>query len=753
MDGEVNSGEVSLSAVQRYFEISLYLLVTTGILAILATGKLDLFTTVVAPVVLAFKGIRLWRGRGYELSQSVATWMVLAYFLFFPLDLWFFSRNLTAGTPNPTLYAGLLAAIHLLIFAGLVRMLSARSNRDYLFLALLGFSSMLASAILTVDATFLASLSIFLVVSVSTFVGFEIRRGAEGAVTAPLEWGTPRGQQLQRALGLTSVFVAAATLVVGAGLFFLIPRWSAGYLSAFNLQPSLLTGFSDNVTLGEIGVIKQSQAVVMRIKVDGDPVRASALRWRGGSLSFFDGRRWFNPAPRSIVINPQGDGVYHLTPPHIPPADQAPLRYSVLLEPLATRALFLAPRLTEIRGPFGAGAERIGNISRQEFLLVDSSGSLQNPNHSGAKTHYDATSWIPLVPPDQLRKASTGYPVGIRQTYLQLPDVDPRITALALKITEHAPTPYDKAATIEAYLHTHYGYTLDLSGTPPTSDPLAYFFFTKRAGHCEYFASAMAVLLRSLGVPARYATGFLPGEFNDVGGDFIVRAADAHAWVEVYFPGYDWITFDPTPPGAPKHHGLLARLGMYWDWFQFTWGQWVINYDFMHQVTLAQNFQKSTRAWGDRLRSYSQEKKRRIMDALLRFESRARQVTYPPADLLALIVIAVIAVRGRDVIAYLLTKWKLQVGSGGMAPAALAALEYRQMLRILERRGWPKAPAQTPLEFAETISLAQSKLAAPVAELTQIYQSARFGAHPADSETMSNLLASIEAFLRGSRKP
>jgi hypothetical protein len=189
---------------------------------------------------------------------------------------------------------------------------------------------------------------------------------------------------------------------------------------------------------------------------------------------------------------------------------------------------------------------------------------------------------------------------------------------------------------------------------------------------------------------------------------------------------------------------------MYWDWFQFTWGQWVINYDFMHQVTLAQNFQKSTRAWGDRLRSYSQEKKRWIMDEMLRFEKRAREVTYPPAAFLALIVILVIAVRGRDVFGYALTKWRLRVRPGATAPAALAALEYRQMLRILERRGWHKAPAQTPLEFAATIS--QSGLAAPVSELTQLYQSARFGAHPADSETMSTLLTSIEAFLRGSHK-
>ena len=133
-----------------------------------------------------------------------------------------------------------------------------------------------------------------------------------------------------------------------------------------------------------------------------------------------------------------------------------------------------------------------------------------------------------------------------------MPDTDPRVITLALQITAHAPTPYDKAASIEAYLHTHYGYTLDLSGTPPTGDPLAYFLFTKRAGHCEYFASAMTVLLRSLGIPARYATGFLPGELNDLAGDYIVRASDAHAWVEVYFPGYDWITSTPPRRARPS---------------------------------------------------------------------------------------------------------------------------------------------------------------------------------------------------------
>ena len=100
-----------------------------------------------------------------------------------------------------------------------------------------------------------------------------------------------------------------------------------------------------------------------------------------------------------------------------------------------------------------------------------------------------------------------------------------------------ARTPYDKAIAIENFLRSRFTYTLELSGKPG-DDPLAHFLFETHAGHCEYFASAMTIMLRTLGIPAREVNGFLPGEFNDLAGDYIVRASDAHSWVEAYFPGH-----------------------------------------------------------------------------------------------------------------------------------------------------------------------------------------------------------------------
>jgi len=132
---------------------------------------------------------------------------------------------------------------------------------------------------------------------------------------------------------------------------------------------------------------------------------------------------------------------------------------------------------------------------------------------------------------------------------LQLPPkLDPRIPQLAQKITAAAENPYDKSVVLESYLRRNFGYTLNLAGKPG-ADPLPQFLFVTKAGHCEYFASAMAVMLRTLGIPSREVNGFLPGEFNDVAGDYIVRGSDAHSWVEAYFPGSGWINVRPNAGG------------------------------------------------------------------------------------------------------------------------------------------------------------------------------------------------------------
>ena len=738
----------SLPAVQRYFEVSLYFLVSTGVLAIVSTGKLDPFSTFAPAAAVIYKGFRLWRGHTAELSARAATGLVLAYFLFFPADLWFFSRNLAEGAPNPALYAGLLSAIHLLLFATVVRLYSATTNRDYAFLTVLGVTSMLASAILTVETGFLVALAVFLVLAVSTFVALEMRRSSVGAVSPPCDLGSPVAHQLNRALGITSVLVAMSALAFGMVIFFLIPRFTTGYLSALNLQPSLMTGFSDNSTLGDIGKIQQNSSVVMRIRIDGNPLLAQDMHWRGIVLTNFDGHRWFTPAYDERVVDSNGEGEYWLDSGPLPPKS-VPIRYTVLMEPIATDAIFVAPRAHTLRGHFQNETSGTGGLPRHGYLLEDMTGSVFNPSHNNSKIRYEGSSNLVAATPRDLRAVPFSYTQPFFRPYLQLPPLDRRIKALADQITASSANAYDKAANIQRYLIAHYAYTLDLSGTHG-QDPLADFLFVRRAGHCEYFASAMTIMLRAEGIPARYATGFSPGEYNDIGGDYIIRESDAHAWVEVYFPGYGWITFDPTPPGNGRRAGLFDRFNMYWDSFQFAWSEWVVNYDFSHQITLAGNVQQSSRSLSERARDYYNHRRDRLMLTLLAFDRKAEASPYFLPGLLVFMIALLFSLRGRAMIGYLVARWSLRARRGGNLTASLAALEYNEMLRLLERRGWKKAAAQTPLEFAAAIPAPD--LISPVAQLTEIYQSSRFGSHPARIEQMSSLLRLIRDSLR-TRKP
>jgi transglutaminase-like putative cysteine protease len=736
-------------AVQRYFEVSLFLLVSTGILSIVSTGKLDPIAAIAPPAAIFIKAYRLWRGKGPEITVRFATELVLAYFLFFPLDLFFLSRSLADNAPNPALYAALLAAIHLLLFATLVRLYSARTNRDYAFLSVLSVTCMLASAILTVETSFLVALAVFLVLAVSTFVALEMRRSATGAVSPTLDPGSPLAQDLNRALGLTSVLVAAGALVIGAMIFFLIPRYTSGYLSALNLQPSLMTGFGDSVTLGQIGVIKQSSAVVMRISFDGDGATQGVdVHWRGIVFTNFDGRRWFTPQRDDVIVTPTAGGDYLFPTKRLPPDQARYIRYTVLMEPNASDAIFVAPRIMALRGRFGTGTERPGERGRNGYIVIDHTGSLTNPSHNDAKLRYEGGSEIPAIPPALLREAGANYPDDIAVRYLQLPQIDPRIKQLAEEITRGSANDYDKAANIERYLKTRLNYTLDLSG-PPTKDPLANFLFVRKSGNCEYFAAAMTVMLRSIGVPTRYVGGFLSGEYNDVAGDWIIRASDAHTWVEVFFPNYGWMTFDPTPGGAPKHDGLFAELGKYWDWFQFAWGEWVINYDFVHQLSLAHNVGQSSRNFGDNVRKWYQVKRDALLAEIITLDKKTEASPYFLPGILVLLIVLLIILRGRDLLTHLMARWALLARSGD-AKTSLAVFEYREMLRLLEKAGWRKHPSHTAEEFAA--QFAPNELAGPVAQLTNMYQAARFGEHPARIEQMSALVASVrDAVKRGVR--
>ena len=737
---------------ERFFRVSLFLLIATSVAMLVSTGKLDLLTMILAPSAVVYKGIRWWRRCPAEVPHHIATRLVVGYLVVFPLDVLFSSRAFVSGSTNPALYAALLGTVHFLLFVMIIRLYSATTDRDALFLSMLCFAGVLASAVLTVDTTFLGLFLLFMLFGVATFVGLETRRGSAGTVAPTIPTLPREERRLTRALILAALSMALGATVIGGALFFFFPRFSAGYLGRTGLQPSLMSGFSDDVELGQIGEIKKNSEVVMRVRT-GKPIAYPRLRWRGIALSAFDGKRWFTPDREREEIRagvsgaiPVGQSVRRdaiSTEFRHPQPELAAnlVRYTVLLQPVATDALFAPANAVSIHGNLTGEGSNPEMGARRSYVFRDSTDSLFNPFHNFSAIRYEGLSILPAVNVPELRASSTNYPEKIRDNYLQLPQsLDPRIPELAWEITARAQTPYDKAAAMEAYLHSKFTYTLNLTGKPG-DDPLAHFLFETHAGHCEYFASAMAIMLRTVGVPTREVNGFLPGEFNDLGEDYIVRASDAHSWVEVYFNGAGWLTFDPTPP-ATDAGGMLSRLSKYMDWFELSWNEWIVNYDFIHQILLAQNMQRSTRNWTEMVREWRTRQEERV-GRWMRLSGNTLRVLLPVAVLLFLVALRF------DLVAALLRRlrlsWQLRSVQRASPQPQLASRLYGELLYLLAKRGFERSESQTPLEFAAAVS--QPVLAPVVQEFTLCYTQARFGGLPCDTTRLRTLLEEVRAVL------
>jgi hypothetical protein len=738
MASTVSTAVVELPA-ERFFRASVFLLILTSVVCLVATGKLDLVSSVLSIAGLLYKGHRWWNHRPAELSTRTATWLVTGYLAFFPLDIFFFSRILTANSPNPGLYAALMAAVHFLLYIMLVRLYSATTDRDSLFLCMLSFAAVLASAVLTVDTTFLVLFFIYLLFAVAAFSSLELRRGATDAVSAQIINPREREKRTARALTIAVFCVTLGAMFTGSLLFFFFPRFSAGYMGRTSMNPTLMSGFTDDVELGEIGEIKKNTAVVMRVQTGG-PVAYDRLRWRGIALANFDGKRWTSGGRGSVAVFAKADGWIPVGSTLQKASEHSKvLQYTVVMEPMATDALFVPGNGISIRGNF-SGDRSSPYGGRRAYLFRDSSDSVFNPFHNFVAMRYFGISRLPQFQIEKLREAGTQYPAEVTDFYLQLPQLDPRIPELAKNVTAQAQTPVDKAIALESYLQSKYSYTLQLTGKQG-GDPLARFLFETRAGHCEYFASAMAVMLRTLGIPSREVNGFLPGEYNELGEDYIVRASDAHSWVEAYFPGNGWVVFDPTPPAIGAKPGMFSKVALLADWLELTWNEWVINYDFGHQVVLAQSLQSKSHNWRDVVRAWF-DRKQATAKGLMR-KWQFRHETF--GILVPVVLIGFLLILRFNLIGRVFRSVSLFLQLRGRPSAKnnpqIASRLYLEMLRILRRAGFRRSEAQTPAEFASEIK--ETSLARAVQEFTELYSAARFGGIACDISRLQDLLGQI----------
>jgi hypothetical protein len=300
----------------------------------------------------------------------------------------------------------------------------------------------------------------------------------------------------------------------------------------------------------------------------------------------------------------------------------------------------------------------------------------------------------------------------------------------------------EKAALVETYLKRNYGYTLKLTWKPGPQ-PISTFLFDAKAGHCEYFASSMAILLRSAGIPTRLINGFLMGEYNPVGGSYIIRQSDAHSWVEVYVPGGGWTEFDPTPPD-PNHkvRNLAAQISLYLDAMELYWNSYIIVYDSGAQLQLFRSAQEQVQTIQTDFRNKSDQWVVRGQMLSDRFAARSRELFENGWfwSAVAAIFLGYGTYRNRKALRTQLRIWRLRRVGGTVNEDVVEQLFYRAA-RLAEGRTEKRRPAETWREWI--FGLPDPDRRSILTRALEVFEKSKYGRQPVTSSEFQVLEQTI----------
>jgi transglutaminase-like putative cysteine protease len=525
----------------------------------------------------------LWRGQLAWRASPLPGRTVLAGLLLVAIAAtWATHRTLVGRDAGVTLVVLLLA----------LKTLELRARRDAMVVFFLGFFALLSNF-------FYSQSPLTALAMVAGLIGL-----LTALVNAHMAAGRPPLAQALRTASLLALWGAPVMLALFAFFPRMAPLWG---VPSDDLAGR--SGLSENMRVGEVASLALDDSVALRLRFltpDGAAPPATALYFRGPVLAHFDGRTWQAEPLASAMESPQ----LHVS--------GEPLRYEMLIEPSKRRWLPLldaagdAPRLPE-----GSPAGRARMTGDLQWLTQR---PITDVLHIGAQSHTQF-QYGPLQPTREL------------QRYLQLPQTgNPRTRAMGRQLRSSLANPGDTRELVQKVLERlrsgGYAYTLE-PGVVDTLDTADDFWFDSKQGFCEHIASAFAVLMRSMGVPARIVTGYQGGDRNSVDGYWTVRNSDAHAWAEVWIAGQGWTRVDPTGAVSPARvgrfqrlqaprgamtgafadaignlvdTGMLQKLRAFREAADNRWNQWVINYTQSRQLHLLQRLGLQSPDWSDLLR-------------------------------------------------------------------------------------------------------------------------------------------------------
>jgi transglutaminase-like putative cysteine protease len=685
--------------VQRTLTLLVFGLHLVGLVTILLSGELPTLAWGVAlPLVLLAAALpRLLVKRATRVVATVFVFALFASLL---------ASALTGGE-------WLLNAVYFVMAMAALKLFQRETDWDHYQVVALSFLQLLGGAILNPSIMFGVSFIAYVVLLAWTLMFLHFHRF------------DPSRERLERGVLPARFFVVISALAVvlflsSLTLFFLFPRLGFGFFLAQVRRPQKVAGFTDQVELGGFGTIQDNQTVVARVRVEPRLPPDAHLRLRGISFATYDGRAWKKGSPRRREIVPEWSGAFKLH--RFLDSDKCPeYRFTIYLEPLDTteaRVIFGLPWMTEVRSP----RSMLDYLRRAGVKLYqDHDGDVFYETRDNVGMQYEETSSDcgEALVDDQ------GAPRWVRELYTQVPEgLDPRVRELSERLTGGQPDDLAKARAVLEHLQRKYHYSLNERHSG--ADPVADFLFDNPYGHCEYFATAMALLLRAADVPARVANGFYGGRWNPLGGYFQIRQGDAHSWVEVWLGRRGWVTFDPTPATerfAGGRSSVLARLDEWMDYLRYRWYQWVVEYNLEKQMEV---FKKVSSAFDIEPN----------IKGLRKLKGLARN--------------ALLGLLGLGLSLFLLRRllrwWRLRArGKAGSPAARRRTLKvYSAWVKLLTRKGLEVHPSDTPLMLARKAARRFPGAEAEIRSFTQALNQSLYAATPPSPAYLGQLWGTVQ---------
>jgi protein-glutamine gamma-glutamyltransferase len=700
-----------------------YLLSGLGLLALSLGTELD--SNVIVLAFLGYFGSIFAEGRLLQHPYYGRVWTaVLAAGLVLQV-LRAVSTELTLAMPIE--FAALLQ---------ISKLWNRRTAVDYQHIAVLAFLHLIAATVLSTSLSYALIFIGFVIATPWMLALSQLRREIEGNYPA----SAPNDERAQAAVRrvLASRRVVGASFLLNTALlavplfamtltiFVVVPRVGQGFLNLQHTRGQRVAGFGSEVELGGFGVIRDDPTVVLRVtplpRVDEKAPRI-ALRLRGTSFDHYDGRRWTRTQGASPLLRTFDHQSYSIRRPADLDKDK---RLQIVLDHLDEPVVFI---------PYGAVALHVpARIVHAQQVTRELRGG------PGLDIRYDDPDELGLVytaylSTDPAEADIPALPTEQRAKYLQMPTGHERVAELAREVTAGSKNEYEIANRIALYLQSsRYKYSLSL---PDVGDkpPLEAFLLGAKTGHCEYFASAMAIMLRTLGIPARNVTGFVGGRYNPYGGYYALRQGDAHSWVEVYFDGRGWVTYDPTPTLrgelGPKA-GMWADLQALVDAMKTRWLTSVVGYDLRTQIGILRKLATLFASEGGKSGAAAKSGDHAQYEGLKRFGR---------LFVLGIVVIGLCVATG---VWYVRRRRRGPSTARSLRPEAAEVVKlYQELERALQAGGHVRASSVTPLEHAQLVAASGFGSIEDVRLVTESYMRVRFGDGALDEAEREQLRAAI----------